>query len=92
MKRLHLFEWEDQAFFPSFLRNYGTDFIDFLAEKTQLYKDVLPIMAKALSKSGSSQIIDLGSGSGGGLLWLNHQLMDKFPQTKNHFDGFIPAY
>ncbi len=35
MARIHLFEFENQAWFPSFLRNYGTDFLQFLSNKTK---------------------------------------------------------
>ena len=74
MGRIHLFEFEDQEWFPDFLRNYGTDFLQFLSNKTKMYKAVIPILQKGLQKSNTNQIIDLGSGGGGGLLWLNSQL------------------
>lgn len=74
MKRIHLFEFEDQSWFPSFLRNYGTDFLQFLSNATKMYKPVAPLLNELISKTGYTQIIDLGSGGGGGLLWLNEEL------------------
>lgn len=82
MGRIHLFEFEDQPWFPSFLRNYGTDFLQFLSNKMRLYKPVLPILKKALEKSKVPTIVDLGSGAGGGLVWLNEQLQKDFPKLK----------
>ena len=79
MGRIHLFELEDQKWFPSFLRNYGTDFLQFLSNKTKIYKPIVPVIAKGLKKSGTNQIIDLGSGGGGGFIWLNEQLKEEVP-------------
>ena len=75
MARIHLFEFEDQKWFPSFLRNYGTDFLQFLSNKTKMYKPIIPIIERGLKSAGNNKIIDLGSGGGGGLLWLNSELI-----------------
>lgn len=48
MGRIHLFEFEDQKWFPGFLRNYGTDFLQFLSNKTKMYKPIIPIVKKGL--------------------------------------------
>ncbi len=82
MGRIHLFEFEDQKWFPSFLRNYGTDFLQFLSNKTKIYRPVIPMLKKALKESESQQIIDLGSGGGGGLIWLNLELLKDIPELK----------
>ena len=50
MSRIHLFELEDQSWFPVFLRNYGTDFLQFLSNKTKMYKPVIPIIEKGIKK------------------------------------------
>ncbi|NMH86570.1 hypothetical protein [Flavivirga algicola] len=90
MGRIHLFEFEDQKWFPSFLRNYGTDFLQFLSNKTKLYKPIVPIIKKALKESGTNQIIDLGSGGGGGLIWLNSELKKDVPDLKIILTDFYP--
>ncbi|SDQ28275.1 hypothetical protein [Flagellimonas zhangzhouensis] len=95
MGRVHLFEFEDQKWFPSFLRNYGTDFLQFLSNKTKMYKPIIPIILKGLEKSGTNQIVDLGSGGGGGLLWLNSELKKEIPDLKITLTDFypnLPAY
>ena len=90
MKRIHLFEFEDQKWFPTFLRNYGTDFLQFLSNKTKLYKPIIPIIEKGLKKSRTNQIIDLGSGGGGGLIWLNSELKKDIPDLKFILTDYYP--
>jgi hypothetical protein len=90
MGRLHLFEFEDQQWFPSFLRNYGTDFLQFLSNNTAMYRPIIPVLRKGLKKSGTSQIIDLGSGGGGGLIWLNTELKKDFPDLKIVLTDYYP--
>lgn len=82
MGRIHLFEFEDQKWFPDFLRNYMTDFLQYLSNKAKIYKPIIPIIKKGLNKSGANQIIDLGSGGGGGLIWLNSELKNDIPDLK----------
>jgi hypothetical protein len=90
MARIHLFEFEDLNWFPSFLRNYGTDFLQFLSNKTKMYKPIIPIIKKGLEKSGTNQIIDLGSGGGGGLIWLNSELKKDIPNLKVTLTDYYP--
>ena len=90
MGRIHLFEFEDLSWFPSFLRNYGTDFLQFLSNKTKMYKPIISIIKKGLEKSGTNQIIDLGSGGGGGLIWLNSELKKDIPNLKITLTDYYP--
>ncbi len=84
--RLHLFEFEDQVWFPKILRDYQTGYIGFLASKANLYREVPAL----LDKLNASRVIDLASGAGtpaitateairqrGGSLLLT----DKFPNV-----------
>ncbi len=91
MKRIHLFEFEDQSWFPAFLRNYGTDFLQFLSNKTKMYRPIIPVLTNLLDKSNTCQIIDLGSGGGGGFIWLNDELKnDKVPNLKVVLTDYYP--
>ncbi len=90
MGRVHLFEFGDQKWFPSFLRNYMTDFLQFLSNKTKLYRPVIPVILKGLEHSGTNSIIDLGSGGGGGLLWLNSELKKTIPDFKIVLTDYYP--
>ncbi|MEN8124781.1 MAG: hypothetical protein ABFR32_06570 [Bacteroidota bacterium] len=90
MGRIHLFEFEDQKWFPAFLRNYGTDFLQFLSNKSKMYKPIIPVIEKGLSKSDNTQIIDLASGGGGGLIWLNEELKKDNPKLKILLTDYFP--
>lgn len=90
MRRWHLFEFEDQKWFPRFLRNYGTDFLQFLSNKTKMYKPIVPVVKKGLERSAKNQIIDVGSGGGGGLIWLNTALRKEVPDLKILLTDFYP--
>lgn len=82
MNRVHLFEFEDQQWFPTFLRNYMIDFLQFLTNKGKIFKPVIPLIEKGIEKSGTNQIVDLGSGGGGGLLWISSELQKTNPDLK----------
>ncbi len=90
MPRIHLFEFEDQVWFPDFLRDYGTDFLQFLSNLTNMFYPVLPILQKVLEKSGTTQIIDLGSGGGGPLPKLNKFLKKQNPGLKILLTDYFP--
>lgn len=90
MSRIHLFEFEDQKWFPSFLRNYGTDFLQFLSNMSKMYNPIIPVLEKGLEVAGMNQILDLGSGGGGGLLWLNEELKKNNPDIKIVLTDYYP--
>jgi len=90
MGRIHLFEFEDQQWFPSFLRDYGTDFLQFLSTKTAMYKPIIPIIEKGLDIGRTNQIIDLCSGGGGGLIWLNNKLQKHVPHLQITLTDLYP--
>lgn len=90
MARIHLFEFEDQKWFPDFLRNYMTDFLQFLSNKTGMYKALVPLIEETLKKSSTNTIVDLGSGGGGGLIALNEMLRERIPSLKIVLTDFYP--
>ncbi|GAB5557430.1 MAG: hypothetical protein SchgKO_16430 [Schleiferiaceae bacterium] len=90
MKRIHLFEWEDLQWFPKSLRNYGTDFLQFLSNKTSLYKPVVPLLAKAMKGMNQNQILDLASGGGGGWQSLSQELQTEISDLKITLTDYFP--
>lgn len=74
MKRLQLFEFEDFDWFPTAIRNYLTDYLQFVANLFDFYAPVIPVLVRGLKASHGTTIIDLGSGGGGGLLRVASQL------------------
>lgn len=90
--RFHLFEFEDQAWFPDVIRRGGTDFLRYFLSWTELYKSTIPLLESAIIQSGENHIIDLCSGGGGVILEVydglkrNYKitLTDKFPNIKSY--------
>jgi len=65
MKRVHVFEFEDFSWFPSGLRTCMTHNLVILARLLGVGHALGQLLAEALEKTRASQIVDLGSGSGG---------------------------
>ena len=90
MKRRHLFELEGQLWFPAFIRNFGTDFLQFISNKADFYQAVVPIIKKGIEESGSETVIDLASGGGGGWQRLSEHLKPSFPDLKIILTDYFP--
>ncbi len=90
MRRLHLFEIEDQTWFPAAIRDGLTDFLRFIWETGRVHRPVLPVLRKAMETTGAERIVDLCSGGSGPVRLLQEDLekdgltlavvmTDKFP-------------
>lgn len=90
--RLHLFELEDQSWFPSAIRDLVTDYLHFVETKFAPHQPVASLVAEALQRSDCTRIVDLCSGGGGSIPSLLHALAaqgvrpqvtltDRFPNT-----------
>lgn len=90
MKRFHLFEFEDQTWFPTIIRNYMTDYLQFATNKMDFYNGVIDVLKKGLSKTENNTIIDLASGGGGGWLKLSEHLHKELPNSKVIFSDYYP--
>ncbi len=65
MRRLHLFEIEDQSWCPRVLRDALTDYLWFVMDRFTPYAPAAPLLARALDRAGASSVVDLCSGGGG---------------------------
>ncbi len=72
MDRLHLFEWEDQEWFPSIFRNFITDHLEFHGRR--VYVPAMQKLVQELERTGHSEVVDLCSGGGGPLAMLQPEL------------------
>jgi len=90
MKRHQLFEYEDLPWFPRSLRNYGTEFLEFMANKADFYKEIIPILKKGVERSGHKKIIDLAAGGGGGWKAISPRLKDEIPDLKITLTDHFP--
>jgi|SRR3990172_5387144 len=71
---IHLFEFTDQSWCPRIIRQYMTDYLHFLITKGKIYKPAIPIIKEIIDKTGIDELIDLCSGSGGGVDILQKEL------------------
>jgi hypothetical protein len=81
MKRLQLFEWEDQVWLPAFIRNFITDHLHFfqnLKMRRQVNRAIAELLESALSRTGTEQIVDLCTGAGGPLREIQRILLRDF--------------
>ena len=76
MRRIHLFELEDQTWFPAQIRDAGTDFVRFISEVGNPYLPIVARLKNVLIKTDSRKILDLCSGGGGPLVGIREQLVE----------------
>lgn len=79
MRRYHLFEIEDQPWFPAFLRDYMTDFLRSVSDWMHLFEPAVPILECGLQATGGTTIVDLASGGGGGWRKVAGDLAPRVP-------------
>ncbi len=65
MRRMHLMEFHDQAWFPSSCRDAVTDTLESILGLENLYAPIVPRLRRALQKARTHQVVDLCSGGGG---------------------------
>lgn len=95
MNRIHLFEWEDQEWFPGFLRDSMTDFLRNMILWHKIYDPAIPVLNDLIKLNQKTTVIDLCSGAGGGMEDIAKKinsgndksniefiLTDKFPNEK----------
>jgi len=70
VKRYHLLELEDQAWFPSVIRDLATDYLQFMQTRFRFDRALAPIVRRALDEGHTTRIVDLCSGGSGPLLLL----------------------
>lgn len=93
MKRYHLFEFEDQDWFPDLLRRNMLEYLRFAITLTRVYDPVVPLLQRILPAGRPVEILDLCSGAGGGIIGIRESLQaalqqpvritlsDKFPNV-----------
>lgn len=90
MKRRHLPELEDETWFPAYIRDMGTDYLQWIMNAADAYKDLVPILQKGLSKSKANVVIDIASGGGGGWSKLGPRLKEAVPGVRVILTDFFP--
>ena len=93
--RFHLFELEDQPWFPNIIRDLATDYLEFMETKLGLHRPVVPLLTRALRESRTSTVVDLCAGGGGPVVALSDELRaDGIPARFILTDKFpnVPAF
>ncbi|HEX8278164.1 MAG TPA: class I SAM-dependent methyltransferase [Segetibacter sp.] len=90
MRRVHAFEFNDLSWFPISFRNSATDFLQFVANRFDIYKNALPVIEKGIQSSGNNTIVDIASGGGGGLVKIAEHLKSKIPDLKIVLTDYYP--
>ena len=65
LPRIHLFEFLDQPWLPGWLRRGEVDYLRVVLDRLRPYDGVAPQLAELLRTTGTDQIVDLCSGTGG---------------------------
>jgi hypothetical protein len=74
MRRYHLFEFLDQSWLPQSLRIAMTEYLSAAYRITPFPKLWAQRLTGVLSDMGNDRIVDLGSGSGGPMVAVKHEL------------------
>lgn len=81
MKRIQLFEFEDFAWFPSWIRKAMTNLIVVLHKMLGVSEVLAKLVAKVVRDKQLSTVVDLGSGSGGAMPQVVHLLHKNYGLT-----------
>lgn len=74
MRRIHLFEFTDQPWYPQVFRHIQTDYLQFVTTRGAGHQNLVPLFEKALQQAGTRKIVDLCSGGTGPWVQLREQL------------------
>ena len=64
--RPRLFEFEDLPWFPAVIRAGMMDYLRFMISLLGTYRPIAPLLAEGLTRTGSTAVLELGAGAGGG--------------------------
>ncbi len=90
LPRLHLFEFEDQPWFPDLLRRGITDYLMAIAARSNPYAAAVPALARAVTSLREPLIRDYCSGAGGPWLALLPQLQVVAPRVRLELTDAYP--
>jgi hypothetical protein len=90
MGRLHLFELEDQAWFPRVLRDAGTAYLELASRLGGHATALAPRVERALSDAGENRIVDLCSGGAGPIEGIVDALAVRGVEVQATLTDFYP--
>jgi hypothetical protein len=81
MRRIHLFELEDQPWFSKQIRDLMTTFLRQFTISMGSHQPIVDILHQALLDAGESEIVDLCSGGGGLLAEIQNEIERRHGDT-----------
>ncbi len=90
MKRIHLFEFEDQPWFPNWIRVLMTRYISSFHRILDSASIMMPLIEKGFSLTKENVIIDLCSGNGGPMPDIFLSLKKKRPELQLLLSDLYP--
>jgi hypothetical protein len=75
-----LFEFHDQPWFPTYLRDYVTDGLQSVMSLGGIYRSIAARLKNAFETCKASRVVDLCSGGSGPWPWLHESLRDSHGQ------------
>lgn len=90
LPRLHLFEWEDQSFFPHEIRNALTKYLFMVWTVGRFYKSTLPVLQDVLRSTTHKNIYDLCSGGGGAWSHIVQRIQKTHPDISIQLSDYYP--
>lgn len=88
--RLHLFEFEDQKWFPSVLRDLMTDYLRFVGNKMGILNPSVDLIVETLKESSTNRMFDMCSGGGGAWLSLLPQIREEIEDVSMTISDLYP--
>lgn len=90
MKRIHLFEFEDFTWFPSFLRICLTNYILTLHKLMDSSSNISDLLRRLIKKTHQQKIVDLCSGAGGPMPMVYEKLKKDFENLELTLTDLYP--
>lgn len=90
MARLHLFELEDQPWFPAVVRDAGTAYLRFAVGLSGQARNLVPKLRETIERAGSTRIVDLCSGGAGPLPVLADELAEQRLDVRITLTDYYP--
>jgi len=90
MARLHIFELEDQPWFPAVIRDAGTAYLRFAVGLSGQAKNLVPKLKETLDRTGATRVVDLCSGGAGPLPALSEALAEEGSDVRITLTDYYP--
>lgn len=82
MRRIQLFEFMDQSWYPPEFRRLQADYLQFAVTLSDGHERLLPVLQRAMRHAGTTEVVDLCSGATGPWTRLVEALRRTVPEVR----------